>query len=149
MALLDKKAIEAIIPHRDPFLLIDEVLELEPGVRILAKKTLTGEESWFAGHFPGHPVLPGVLTVEMLAQAGAVCVLSMPEFAGKIAFFAGIENMKFRRQILPGETVMLELEIIKLRSSVGVGKATATVDGKRAVTGEISFAIGATTATQE
>lgn len=145
--LLDKEAIKGIIPHRDPFLLIDEVTELEPGKRVVARKYLKEDEFWFKGHFPEFPVQPGVLTMEMLAQAGAVCVLSMPEFKGRIALFAGIDKARFRRQIRPGETLELEVEIIRLRSSIGVGKAIATVNGKKAVTAEISFAIGP--ATQE
>lgn len=142
MAILDKKAIEEIIPHRDPFMLLDEVVELEPGKRVVAKKHLKEDETWFKGHFPGHPIQPGVLTMEMLAQAGAVCVLSMPEFKGKIAVFAGIDKARFHRAVMPGETLTLEVEIIKLRSSVGVGKAIATVDGKKAAVAEITFAIG-------
>lgn len=142
MALLDKKAIEAIIPHRDPFMLLDEVVELEPGKRVVAKKHLKEDEFWFKGHFPGYPIQPGVLTMEMLAQAGAVCVLSMPEFKGRIAVFAGIDKARFHRPVKPGETLTLEVEILKLRTRVGIGKAVATVDGKKAATGEITFAIG-------
>lgn len=141
MALLDQEAIKKIIPHRDPFLLIDEVTELEPGKRVVAKKHLKEDEFWFKGHFPGYPIQPGVLTMEMLAQAGAVCVLSMPEFAGRIAVFAGIDKARFHRPVMPGETLTLEVEILKLRSSIGVGKAIATVDGKKAAVGEITFAI--------
>lgn len=142
MAILDRKAIEAIVPHRDPFLLIDEVVELEPGKRVVAKKHLKEDEFWFKGHFPGYPIQPGVLTMEMLAQAGAVCVLSMPEFKGRIAVFAGIDKARFHRPVKPGETLTLEVEILKLRTSVGVGKAIASVDGKKAAVGEITFAIG-------
>lgn len=143
MEILDRKAIEEIIPHRDPFMLIDEIIELEPGKRVVAKKYLKEDEFWFKGHFPGYPIQPGVLTMEMLAQAGAVCVLSMPEFKGKIAVFAGIDKARFHKPVRPGDTLTLELEIIKLRTSVGVGKAVATVDGKKVASGEITFAISA------
>ncbi len=139
MALLSQEQIKEIIPHRDPFLLIDEVEELIPGVRAVALKHIKPDEDWFRGHFPAHPVVPGVLIIEMLAQAGAVCALSLPENRGRIAFFAGIDNVKFRRQVLPGETVRLEVELIKLRSQAGVGRAVATVDGQRAVSGELTF----------
>ena len=142
MALLNQEQIKEIIPHRDPFLLIDEVLELEPGVRVVATKYLKPDEFWFKGHFPGMPVQPGVLTIEMLAQAGAVCALSLPENKGKVAFFAGIDKARFRQQVKPGDTLVLSVEIIKSRGSVGVGKEVATVDGKKAVTAEITFALG-------
>ena len=142
MALLNQEQIKEIIPHRDPFLLIDEILELEPGVRVVATKYLRPEETWFKGHFPGMPVQPGVLTIEMLAQAGAVCALSLPENKGKIAFFAGIDKARFRQQVKPGDTLVLSVEMIKSRGSIGVGKAVATVNGKKAVTAEITFALG-------
>ncbi len=142
MPLLNQEQIKQIIPHRDPFLLIDEVVEMEAGVSVTALKHLKEDEFWFKGHFPQEPVQPGVLTIEMLAQAGAVCILSLPENKGKIAYFAGIDNAKFRAKVLPGDTLTLEVEIIKVRGSIGVGKATASVNGKRAVTAEIKFAIG-------
>lgn len=140
--LLNREQIMEIIPHRDPFLLIDEVVEMEPGVKVVAKKYLKQDEFWFKGHFPEMPVTPGVLMIEMLGQAGAVCMLALEENKGKIGFFAGIEKAKFRRNVLPGETLTLEVEIIKMRSSIGFGKATAYVDGQRAVTAELSFALG-------
>jgi 3-hydroxyacyl-[acyl-carrier-protein] dehydratase len=142
MALLDKEQIKQIIPHRDPFLLIDEVLELEPGKRAVALKHLKEDEYWFQGHFPEFPVQPGVLTIEMLAQTGAVCILSVPENKGKVAFFAGIDKARFRRQVRPGETLRLEVEILKQRGPIGVCKATAYVGEERAVSAEITCAIG-------
>lgn len=141
MSLMDKEQIKSIIPHRDPFLLIDEVVELEPGKRVVAEKYLKEDEAWFKGHFPNQPVQPGVLTIEMLAQAGAVCILSVPENKGKIAFFGGIDKARFKRQILPGDVVTLSVEIIKIKGPIGVGKAIATVDGKKAVSAEIMFAL--------
>jgi len=143
MPLLNKSQIEEIIPHRDPFLLIDEIVEMEPGKRIVAKKYLKEDEFWFKGHFPGNPVQPGVLTIEMLAQAGAVCVLSMPQYKGRTAYFARINDAKFSRMVKPGETLTLEVELVKLRSSIGIGMAVATVDGEKAASAEITFAIGA------
>ena len=140
--LMNKEQIMEIIPHRDPFLLIDEVLEMEVGVRIKARKYIKPDEFWFKGHFPDYPVTPGVLMVEMLAQAGAVCMLSKPEYTGEIAFFGGIDKAKFRRQVVPGDVLDLEVEIIKVRGPVGTGKAIASVDGEKAVSCEITFAVG-------
>ena len=141
MALYNKEQIMEIIPHRDPFLLIDEVEELEVGKRVVATKFISPDSFWFQGHFPGHPVTPGVLIIEMLAQAGAVCALSMPENQGKIAFFAGIDKAKFRRQVLPGDTLRLEVEMLRVRGNFGMCKGTATVGGERAASAEITFAL--------
>ncbi|MCL2383876.1 MAG: 3-hydroxyacyl-ACP dehydratase FabZ [Oscillospiraceae bacterium] len=140
--MLDIKQIMEIIPHRYPFLLIDKVEELVPGERAVAYKNVTMNEEFFQGHFPGEPVMPGVLMVEALAQTGAVAILSMEEYKGKIAYFAGINNLKFKRKVIPGDILKLEVEIIKRKGPIGVGKATATVDGQTAVVGELTFAIG-------
>lgn len=139
--MLDKADIEQIIPHRDPFLLLDRVLELVPGERITAEKRLTGEEDFFRGHFPGYPVFPGVLQVEALAQAGAVAALAVPENRGKIALFAGIDRVRFRRQVRPGDTVRLEVRLVKARPPLGVGEAKAYVDGQVVCSGTLTFAV--------
>ena len=139
--LMNKEQIMEIIPHRDPFLLIDEINEMEIGKRVVATKYIKEEDFWFKGHFPGFPVTPGVLMIEMLAQAGAVAMLSIPENKGKIGLFAGIDGAKFKRQVVPGDTLILEVEIIKVRGPIGIGKAVATVDGQKAVSAEITFAI--------
>ncbi|NLJ16756.1 MAG: 3-hydroxyacyl-ACP dehydratase FabZ [Clostridiales bacterium] len=138
--LMTQEQIKEIIPHRDPFLLIDEILELEPGKRVKARKYIKPDESWFKGHFPNAPVTPGVLMIEMLAQAGAVCSLSLPENKGKLAYIAGIDKARFRKNVLPGDTLILEVEMIGKKGPIGFGKAIATVNGKKAVTCEISFA---------
>ena len=142
MSVLTTKEIMNIIPHRQPFLLIDTVEELEPGVRAVAKKCVTYNEPYFAGHFPGEPVMPGVLIIEALAQTGAVAILCMEENKGKTAYFAGINSAKFKQKVLPGDTLMLETEIIKVKGPIGVGKATAYVDGKVVCMAELTFAIG-------
>ena len=130
-----------IIPHRHPFLLIDKVEDYEPGQYAVAYKNFTYDEYFFRGHFPEYPIVPGVLTVEALAQTGAVAILSQEEFKGKIAVFAGIDNCKFKRAIVPGDTVRLETKITAVRGPVGVGEAVATVDGKVAVQATLKFAI--------
>jgi 3-hydroxyacyl-[acyl-carrier-protein] dehydratase len=139
---LDTRQIMAIIPHRPPFLLVDRIIELVDGERAVGIKQVTINEPFFAGHFPGYPVMPGVLIVEALAQVGAVAVLRLPEYRGKIAFFAGIDGVRFKRQVVPGDTLRLEVTIGKLRRNFGVGAASATVDGQLACRGELMFAIG-------
>jgi 3-hydroxyacyl-[acyl-carrier-protein] dehydratase len=136
-----REGIEAIIPHRDPFLLVDEVLELEPGVRCLARKTVRADEWYLAGHFPGRPVMPGVLMVEGLAQAGALAVLSLEENRGKLALFAGIDDVRFKRIVEPGDELVYECSLEAVRGPIGRGKARATVDGKLAVRGTLTFAV--------
>ena len=137
--LLDINDIQKIIPHRYPFLLVDYVEEMEPGVRAVGYKNVTMNEPFFQGHFPQQPVMPGVLIIEALAQVGAIAVLSLPENKGKLAFFGGIKNAKFRKQVIPGDRLRLETEIIKCKGPMGIGKAVATVDGKLAAEAEISF----------
>lgn len=139
--LMNKEQIMEIIPHRDPFLLIDEILEMEVGVKIKARKYIKEDSFWFKGHFPDYPVTPGVLMIEMLAQAGAVCMLSKPEFQGKIGLFGGIDKAKFRRQVVPNDVLDLEVEIIRQRGPVATCKALATVDGEKAVSCEITCVI--------
>ncbi|MDR0919836.1 MAG: 3-hydroxyacyl-ACP dehydratase FabZ [Oscillospiraceae bacterium] len=141
MVIYDKEQIKKIIPHRDPFLLIDEVNELEIGIKAVATKYIKADDFWFKGHFPDYPVTPGVLMVEMLAQTGAVAILAKEENKGKLAFFAGIDNVKFKRQVVPGDILVLTTEITKTRGAIGIGTGTATVNGELAVSGEIKFAI--------
>ena len=138
---MDVEQIKEIIPHRDPFLLIDEIEEIEVGQRAVALKHIKADDFWFRGHFPDYPVVPGVLMLEMLAQTGAVAMLAMPENKGKIGFFGGVKEAKFRRQVVPGDTLRLEVEIIKVKGPVGVGKGIATVNGEKACSAEITFAI--------
>lgn len=138
---LDTKGIMEIIPHRHPFLLIDKVEDYEPGQYAIAYKNFTYDEYFFRGHFPEYPIVPGVLTVEALAQTGAVAILSQDDFKGKIAVFAGIDNCKFKRQIVPGDTARLETKITKVRGPIGIGEAIATVDGELAVSCTLKFAI--------
>ncbi|MBQ7990491.1 MAG: 3-hydroxyacyl-ACP dehydratase FabZ [Oscillospiraceae bacterium] len=138
---LNKEQIKELIPHRDPFLLIDEIEEMEPGKRVVAYKDMTPDEFWFKGHFPDYPVVPGVLMVEMMAQAGCAAMLALPENKGKIGFFGGIKDAKFRRQVVPGDRLRIEVEITKVRGPVGYGQGICTVDGERAVQAEIQFVI--------
>lgn len=140
--MLGIKEIQEIIPHRHPFLLIDCIEGLEPGVRAVGYKSVTYNEPHFAGHFPQEPVMPGVLQIEALAQVGAVAILSVEGNKGKTAYFGSINSAKFRGKVVPGDKLKLECEIIKQKGPVGVGKATASVDGKVVTTAELTFMIG-------
>lgn len=138
---LGRAEIEQILPHRDPFLLIDEVLELEPGRRVVARREVRADDPWFAGHFPSRPVMPGVLIVEAMAQTGAVAVLVAEENRGKIAFFAGIDDCRFKRVVVPGDVLTLTCEIDQVRGPIGRGKATAYVGDQLAARGTLTFAV--------
>ncbi|HWB55841.1 MAG TPA: 3-hydroxyacyl-ACP dehydratase FabZ [Gaiellaceae bacterium] len=138
---LGKGEIEQILPHRDPFLLLDEVLVLEPGVRVVARKLVRPDEWYLAGHFPGRPVMPGVLMVEAMAQTGAVAVLADEENRGKLALFAGIDDVRFKRIVGPGDELELTCELERVRGPIGRGRATATVAGELAVRGTLTFAV--------
>lgn len=140
--MLNQEQIKQIIPHREPFLLLDEVVEMEIGKSVSAKKNFTGEEDFFKGHFPGNPVVPGVLTVEAMAQAGAVAVLSMEENRGKTAYFAGINKARFKEKVTIGDTLEMKVEITKVKLGIGFGEGKAYVNGKLACSAEIMFAIG-------
>jgi len=140
--LFNKEEIKNIIPHRDPFLLIDEVESMETGKSIVAIKNVNAAEYYFEGHFPQEKVMPGVLIIEALAQAGAVAILSMDANKGKIAYFGGIKNAKFRQKVVPGDTLRLEVEIDRLRSNAGTGIGTAYVGDKMVCKCELMFAIG-------
>ena len=139
--MLNQEEIKKIIAQRDPFLMIDEVEQYVPGESCTAYKKVREEEYYFKGHFPGNPIMPGVLIVESLAQTGAVAILSMEENKGKNALFGGIDKLRFKKQVVPGDVLKLEVKIIKRKGPIGIGEAIATVDGKLAVKGELTFAI--------
>ncbi|GAA4720929.1 3-hydroxyacyl-ACP dehydratase FabZ [Brevibacillus fulvus] len=141
--LLDSAEIQKIIPHRYPFLLVDRIIELEVGKRVVGQKNVTINEPFFQGHFPGYPVMPGVLIVEALAQVGAIAVLSMEENKGKLGFLAGVDGFRFKEQVKPGDTLTLEVELTRLRGSIGKGHAIAKVDEKIVAEGDIMFALSA------
>ncbi len=137
---LGPAAIRELIPHRYPFLLVDKIEEVEPGIRAVGIKNVTQNEPFFEGHFPDYPVMPGVLIVEALAQVGAVGVMAKEEFRGKLALFAGIDGVRFRRQVIPGDVLRLEVEISRLRGVAGLGKGSATVNGERVCEADLMFA---------
>ena len=139
--MLDIKGIEEIIPQRAPFLMIDKVEEYNPGESAIAYKNVNINEWYFQGHFPGKPIMPGVLMVEALAQTGAVAILSVEENKGKNAIFGGIDKLRFKKQVVPGDILKLEVNIIKQKGPIGIGEAIATVDRKVAVKGELTFAL--------
>lgn len=139
--MLDVNQIMEIIPQRSPFLMIDRVEEYIPGESTIAYKNVCINEPFFQGHFPENPIMPGVLIVEAMAQTGAVAVLSLEENKGKNALFGGIDKLKFKKQVVPGDVLKLEVKIIKRKGPIGVGEAIATVDGKLAAKGELTFAI--------
>ena len=140
--MLDIQQIKEIIPHRYPFLLVDRILEIEEGTRAVGIKNVSANEEFFNGHFPDYPVMPGVLIIEALAQVGAVAMLKKEENKGRLAFFAGIDGCRFKGQVKPGDQLRLEVEITRLRGSIGKGKGTASVDGKVVAETELMFALG-------
>lgn len=140
--MLNSNAIEKIIPHRYPFLLVDRILEMEPGKSVKGLKNVTVSEAHFNGHFPEEHIMPGVLIVEALAQAGAVALLSEPSFKGRTAYFAGIDKCRFKRKVIPGDTLVLEVEITRVKGVIGKGTGKAYVDGELAAQADITFAIG-------
>lgn len=139
--MLDINEIQKIIPHRPPFLLIDRITEVVPGKRAVGLKNVTMNEPYFVGHFPGYPVMPGVLIVEALAQVGTVAMLMVEANKGKLGFFAGIDGFRFREQVKPGDTLTLEVEITRLKGPIGKGKGIAKVDGRVVAEGELMFAL--------
>jgi len=139
--MLDINQIQEILPHRYPFLLVDRIVSVEEGKRAVGIKNVTANEPYFWGHFPGNPVMPGVLIVEAMAQVGAVAILKLPEYTGKVALFAGIDKARFRRQVVPGDQLRIEVEVLKLRSTVGKSYAAAYVGEEMAAEAELMFMV--------
>ncbi|UNC90758.1 3-hydroxyacyl-ACP dehydratase FabZ [Candidatus Contubernalis alkaliaceticus] len=139
--MLNSVEIQKIIPHRPPFLLVDQILKLEPGVKAVGLKNVSINEPFFVGHFPDYPVMPGVLIVEAMAQVGTVALLSMEDKKGKLALFAGINGVRFKRQVFPGDQLRIEVELKKIRASIGKGEGRAYVGDNLVVSGELIFAI--------
>ena len=139
---LSAKEIQDLLPHRWPFLLVDRIIDLEPGARAVGLKNVSVNEPFFQGHFPGYPIMPGVLIVEALAQVGSVALLSPPENRGKVGYFAGIDGFRFRKPVTPGDVLRLEVSLERMRGSVGKAKAKAEVDGKLVASGDLTFALG-------
>ncbi len=139
--MLDNIDIQKILPHRYPFLLVDKITEIEYGKKAIGIKNVTVNEPFFQGHFPGNPIMPGVLIVEAMAQVGAVSILGMEDNKGKLAVFAGIDGLRFRRQVVPGDTLRMEVEMIAIKRGIGKAKASAYVDDELAASGELMFAI--------
>lgn len=142
MHQLDIVEIQKILPHRYPMLLIDRVLDYVPGEKVVAKKNVSVNEAFFQGHFPGNPVMPGVLIVEAMAQAGAIALLTVPEFKGKTAYFGGMNKVKFRQMVKPGDTLRLEVTLDKIRGNAGLGHGVAYVDDHKVCSGDLTFMIG-------
>lgn len=139
--MLNSDEIQKIIPHRYPFLLVDRIIEMVPGQRAVGVKNVSSNEPFFQGHFPGRPIMPGVLIAEAMAQVGAVALLSLPENKGKLGLFAGLDNLRFRRQVVPGDQLRLEVEIVKLKGAIGKGHGRALVAGEVAAEGDLLFAL--------
>ena len=142
MSLLNTQEIMEILPHRSPFLLIDTIEELTPLERAVARKCVTFNEPYFAGHFPGNPVMPGVLILEAMAQTGAVALLVHEDYKGKTAYFAGMDKVRFKRKVLPGEVLTLEVKVVKIKGNMGIAEGVARVDGQIAATATLTFAVG-------
>ena len=141
-----REVIESIIPHRHPFLLVDEIVELEPGKRVVGRRLIRPDDWWFPGHFPERPVMPGVLTIEAIAQAGAVAVLAAEANRGKIPFFAGIDDCRFKRVVEPGDVLTLECEFVRVRGPIAKGEGRASVDGELAAQATLTVFVGDATA---